>query len=117
MQGILGHAEGYNSKRKCNCLSLSKQNWKSNFKFPYMEFPYTSFSKEKEFNNKFDDWHRWVFIKYVRGGVRGFYKFLKKYLVAQGTIELYISDPSSLFVKNFMTPPINFSSLFKACLP
>ena len=117
MQGILGHAEGYNSKRKCNCLSLSNQNWKSNFKFPYMEFPYISFSKEKEFNNKFDDWHRWVFIKYVRGGVRGFYKFLKKYLVAQGTIELYISDPSSLFVKNFMTPPINFSSLFKACLP
>ena len=25
---------------------------KSNFKFPYMEFPYISFSKGKEFNNE-----------------------------------------------------------------
>ena len=57
-----------------------------------------------------------VYIKYVGGGAGGSYKFFKKYFVAQGTIELYISWPTSFFVKNFMTPLINSSSLFKACL-
>ena len=46
----------------------------------------------------------------------GFYKFFKKSLVAQETIDLNISWPSNFFGKYFMAPPINFSFLFKAYL-
>ena len=49
-------------------------------------------------------------------GSGGFYKFLKKFFVAQETIDLNISWPSNFFEKYFMAPPINFSFLFKACL-
>ena len=49
-----------------------------------------------------------------RGG--GFYKFFKKYFVAQETIDLNISWSSNFFRKYFMAPPINFSFLFKAYL-
>ena len=57
-----------------------------------------------------------AYIKYVGGGTGGFYKFFKKYFVAQETIDLNISWPSNFFRKYFMAPPINFSFLFKACL-
>ena len=57
-----------------------------------------------------------AYIKYVRGGAGGFYKFFKKIFVAQETIDLNISWPSNFFRKYFMTPPINFSFLFKASL-
>ena len=40
-------------KKNIQLFALSSRNWKSNFKFPYMEFPYISFSKGKEFNNEF----------------------------------------------------------------
>ena len=53
---------------------------------------------------------------YVGGGTGEFYKFFKKYFVAQGTIDLNISWTSISFEKYFMAPPINFSSLFKASL-
>ena len=56
------------------------------------------------------------YIMYVGGGTGGFYKFFKKYFVAQGTIDLNISWTSISFEKYFMAPPINFSSLFKASL-
>ena len=56
------------------------------------------------------------YIKYVGGGAGGFYKFFKKFFVAQETIELNISRPSNFFRKYFMAPPINFSFLFKAYL-
>ena len=55
-----------------------------------------------------------------RGGVGvgdgGFYKFFKKFFVAQETIYLNISWPKDFFGKYFMAPPINFSFLFKAYL-
>ena len=54
--------------------------------------------------------------KYVGGGDGGFYKFFKKFFLAQGTIDLNISWPSNFFWKYFMAPPINFSFLFKAYL-
>ena len=54
-----------------------------------------------------------VYIKYVRGGAGGFYKFFKNYFVAQGTVELNISPHSNFFKKYFMAPPINFSLAFK----
>ena len=57
-----------------------------------------------------------AYIKYVGGGPGGFYKFFKKYFVAQETIDLNISWPSNFFRKYFMAPPINFSFLFKAYL-
>ena len=47
----------------------------------------------------------------VEGG--GFYKFFKKYFVAQETIDLLISWPSNFFRKYFMAPPTNFGFLFK----
>ena len=50
-----------------------------------------------------------AYIKYVGGGKEGFYKFLKKFFVAQETIELNISWPSNFFRKYFMAPRINFS--------
>ena len=56
------------------------------------------------------------YIKYAGGGAGGFYKFFKKFFVAQETIELNISRPSNFFRKYFMAPPINFSFLFKAYL-
>ena len=46
------------------------------------------------------------------GGV--FYKFFKKYFVAQETIDLNNSWPSHFFEKYFMASPINFSSLLVA---
>ena len=58
-----------------------------------------------------------AYIKYVGGGGGGgFCKFFKKFLVAQETIDLNTSWPSNFFRKYFMTPPINFSFLFKAYL-
>ena len=56
------------------------------------------------------------YIKYVGGGVGGFYKFFKKNFVVHETIDLNISSPSIFFRKYFMAPPINFSFLFKAYL-
>ena len=50
------------------------------------------------------------------GGAREFYKFFKKFFLAQGTKEPNISWPSSFFVKNFKAPTISFSFLFKPCL-
>ena len=50
------------------------------------------------------------------GGAGGFYKFFKKYFVAQETIDLNTSWPSNFFRKYFMAAPINFSFLFKAYL-
>ena len=58
-----------------------------------------------------------AYIKYVGGGpgdTRGFYKFFKKKLRTQETINLNSSWPSNFFRKHFMAPPINFSFLFKA---
>ena len=55
-------------------------------------------------------------IKHVGGAAGGFYKFFKKFFVAQETIDLNISRPSSFFRKYFMAPLINFSFLFKAYL-
>ena len=40
-----------------------------------------------------------AYINYVGGGAGGFYKFFKKYFVAQGTIELNITWPSHFSVK------------------
>ena len=57
-----------------------------------------------------------AYIKYVGGCAGGFYKFFKKYFVAQETIDLNISWPSNFFRKYFMAPLINFSFLFKAYL-
>ena len=55
-----------------------------------------------------------AYIKYVGVGAAGFYKFFKKFFVAQETIDLNITWPSNFFRKYFMTLPINFSFLFKA---
>ena len=49
-----------------------------------------------------------AYIKYVGGGTRGFYKFFRRFFVAQETIDLNISWPSNFFRKHFMSPPINF---------
>ena len=63
-----------------------------------------------------------AYIKYVGGGWGegegggGFYKFFKRFFVAQETIDLNISWPSEFLRKYFMAPPINFSFLFKAYL-
>ena len=51
-----------------------------------------------------------AYIKYVGEGAGGFI------FVAQETIDLNILRPSNFFKKYFMTPPINFSFLFKAYL-
>ena len=48
-------------------------------------------------------------------GAGGFYKFFKKYFVAQETIDLNISWPSNFF-KKYMAPPISLSFLFKVYL-
>lgn len=55
-------------------------------------------------------------MKYVEAGAGDFYKFFKKYFVAQGTIKLNISWPSNFVEKYFMAQAINFSFFFKACL-
>ena len=47
--------------------------------------------KYQKFNNESTNSYKGVYIKYVGVGGGGFYKFLKKYFVAQGTIELNIS--------------------------
>ena len=52
----------------------------------------------------------------MQEGAGGFDKFFEKNFVAQETIDLNISWPSSFFGKYFMAPPINFSFLFKAYL-
>ena len=57
-----------------------------------------------------------VYIKYAGEGVGGFYKFFKKKIVAQETIDLNISCPRNFFRKYFMAPPINYNFLFKAYL-
>ena len=57
-----------------------------------------------------------TYIKYVRGRTGGFYKFSKKKVVAQKTIDLNISWPCNFFRKYFMASPIKFSFLFKAYL-
>ena len=57
-----------------------------------------------------------VYIKYVGGGTGGFYKFFKKSLIAQETMDLNISWTSIFFEKYVMDPPINFSFLFKVYL-
>ena len=46
----------------------------------------------------------------------GFYKFSKKYFVAQETIDLNIPCPSNFLRKYFMAPPIIFSFLIKVYL-
>ena len=66
------------------------------------------------------------YIMYVGGGGGGcvegrgaageFYKFFKKYFVAQETIDLNMSWPSNFFRKYFMAPLIIFSFVFKAFL-
>ena len=62
-------------------------------------------------HNSFDSYHfisgrnksssiflyKGAYIKYVGGGAEGFYKFFKKFFVAQETIELNISWRSSFF--------------------
>ena len=57
-----------------------------------------------------------AYIKYVGGGAGEFYKFFKKFFVAQETIGLNISWPRNFFKKYFMAPPINYSFLLKAYL-
>ena len=61
-------------------------------------------------------WYKGAYIKYVGGGAGGFYKFFKKSVVAQETIDLDTSRTSNFFRKYFMAPPINFSFWFKAYL-
>ena len=56
------------------------------------------------------------YIKYVGGEAGGFYKFFKKCFVSQRIKELNIPWSSSFFVISFVTPPINFSLLFKGAL-
>ena len=73
-------------------------------------------SKKKNNSNNNNSNIKGVYIKYVGGGPEGFYKFFQKFFKAQETIDLNISWPSNFFEKYFMAPPINFSSLFKACL-
>ena len=53
-------------------------------------------------------------MKYVEAGTGDFYKFFKKYFVAQGTIKLNISLPNNFVEKYFMGQDINFSFLYKA---
>ena len=53
-------------------------------------------------------------MKYVEAGAGDFYKFFKKYFVAQGTIKLNISLPSNFVEKYFMDQDINFSFLYRA---
>ena len=55
-----------------------------------------------------------AYIKYVGVGARGFYKFFKRKIVAQETIDLNFSWPSNFFRKYFMVRLINFSFLFQA---
>ena len=55
-------------------------------------------------------------ILYVGGVAGGFYKFFKRYFVAQGIVELHISWSSNFFKKYFMSPPISFSLAFKPWL-
>ena len=42
-------------QKQYTTVSFIQSKLKIQFKFPYMEFPYISFSKEKEFNNACDD--------------------------------------------------------------
>ena len=56
-----------------------------------------------------------AYIKNVGGGAGGFYKFFKKYFVAQETIDLNISWPINFFRKYFMAPPILVSYLRLTC--
>ena len=56
-----------------------------------------------------------AYIKHVGEGAGGFYKFFKKYFVAQETIDLNISWPINFFRKYFMAPSYS-SFLFKAYL-
>ena len=51
--------------------------------------------------------YKGAYIKYVGEGAGEFYKFFKKFFVAQETIDLNISWPSNFFRKYFMVPPIS----------
>ena len=55
-----------------------------------------------------DEENKRAYIKYVGGGAGGFYKFVRKFFIAQENIDLNISWPSNFFRKYFMAPPINF---------
>ena len=59
---------------------------------------------------------KWAYIKYVGRGVGGFYKFFKKYFVAQGTTELNILWLSNFIEQNSMAPPNSFIFLFNPWL-
>ena len=59
---------------------------------------------------------RGAYIKQVRGGAGGFYKFFNENFVAQRTIDLNISWPGEFFQKNFMALPIILVSCLRlAC--
>ena len=51
-------------QKQYTTVSFTQSKLKIQFKFPYMEFPYISFSKEKEFNNACDDHYGdvWLFL-------------------------------------------------------
>ena len=66
--------------------------------------------------NKINKPNKGPYIKYVGGGAGEFYKFFKKFFVAQETIDRNISRPSNFLRKYFMVPLINFSFLFKVYL-
>ena len=63
-----------------------------------------------------DNLTKGAYMNYVGRGAGGFYKFFKKFFIAQETIDLHISWPSNFFRKYFMAPPISFSFLYKANL-
>ena len=63
------HADDSNSQRKCNCLLYPIKNEKPILSFFIWNFAieFISFSKRKEFNNGFDDWHSdvWLIFFYL----------------------------------------------------
>ena len=63
-----------------------------------------------------DEENKRAYIKYVGGGAGGFYKFVRKFFIAQENIDLNISWPSNFSRKYFIAPPINYNFLFKAYL-
>ena len=77
--------------------------------------PPTFYSKANSSSHLTTDINSGEYIKYVGEGAVGFYKFFKKYFVAQETIDLNISWPINFFRKYFMAPSYS-SFLFKAYL-
>ena len=61
----------------------------------------TFYEKKSENRNQ----NKGAYIKYVGRGTGGFYKFFRKFFIAQETIDLNISWPSNLFRKYFMPLP------------